>query len=71
MGGEDEIRPCVEWYAAALASAVQAIAENEDVGQVIREAVDGLSEAEVRNVLTVIIGHQAQQAIKHGKRKRN
>ena len=63
--GEDKIRPYVAWYVDVLGLVAQAINDNEDVGQVIREAVDGLSESEVRNVLQVMIGLHAQQAVKH------
>jgi hypothetical protein len=71
MASEDEVRPYVEWYVGALTRAAQAIHDNADVGDVIREDVDGLSEEEARNVLQVMIGHQAQQAIKDGKRNWN
>lgn len=71
MASEDEIRPYVEWYMGALARAGQAILEKRDAGDVIREDVEGLSEEDARNVLQVMIAHQAQQAIKHGKRQWN
>jgi hypothetical protein len=62
--GEDKIRPYLAWYVDVLGLVAQAINDNEDVGQVIREAIDGLSESEVRNVLQVMIGLHAQQAVK-------
>jgi hypothetical protein len=71
MASEDEIRDYVQWYFDALSAAGQAILNEEDVGEVIREAVDGLSEAQARNVLQVMIGHHAQQAVKGAWRKWN
>jgi hypothetical protein len=66
MAGKDQLRRYVEWYAAALAAAVQAIAEGRDAGELIQAAVDGLSEADARNVLQVVLAHQAQQAATEG-----
>jgi hypothetical protein len=71
VASEDEIRPVVQWYVDALTAAGQAIHDGEDVGQVIRDAVDGLSENQAKNVLQVMIAHQAQQALKDGKRQWN
>jgi hypothetical protein len=71
MASEDEIRSYVEWYVAALSAAAEAIKGGEDAGQVIRSRVDGLSEAEARNVLQVMISHYAQQPINDRKRKWN
>jgi hypothetical protein len=63
MASKDQIRRYVEWYAATLAAAAQALAEGEDAGGLIQTAVDGLSEVDARNVLQVVIAHQAQQAV--------
>jgi hypothetical protein len=70
VASKDQIRRYVAWYAAALAAAAQAIDEGKDAGEVIRMAVDGLNDADARNVLQVIIAHQAQQAVTEGKRER-
>jgi cytochrome c553 len=67
MASKDQIRRYVAWYAAALAAAAQAIDEGKEAGEVIRAAVDGLSDADARNVLQVIIAHQAQRAVTEGK----
>jgi cytochrome c553 len=67
MASKDQIRRYVAWYAAVLAAAAQAIDEGNEAGEVIRTAVDGLSDADARNVLQVIIAHQAQQAVTEGK----
>ena len=71
MASEDEIRSYVEWYVAALRAAAQAINDGEDAGQIIRERVDELSEAEARNVLQVMISHYAQQPLKDRRRRWN
>jgi hypothetical protein len=63
MASEDELRPYVEWYVNALTSATQAIYDNKSPGDVIHEAVDGLTEEEARNVLQVMLCHQAQQVL--------
>jgi hypothetical protein len=63
MASKEQIRRYVEWYAATLAAAAQALAEGKGAGELIQTAVDGLSEADTRNVLQVVIAHQAQQAI--------
>jgi hypothetical protein len=69
MASEDVFRPYVEWYVVTLTSVMQALRDNEKVGDVIREAIDVLDEEEARNALQVVLAHQAQQAIKRGKRK--
>ena len=66
MASKDQIRRYVEWYVAALAAAAQAIAGGKDVGEVIQTAVNGLSEADARNVLQVVIAQQAQRAVTEG-----
>jgi hypothetical protein len=71
MAGEDEVRPFVQWYVEALARAVQALADGKDVGAVIRNEVDRLSEAKARNVLQVKLGDDAVRAHRHGKRMGN
>jgi hypothetical protein len=67
--GEDKIRPYIAWYVDVLGLVAQAINDGDDVGRVIREAVDELSDTEARNALQVMIGHHAQQAVEHDKRK--
>ena len=42
-----------------------------DTASKLDHRVDGLSDAEARNVLQVMTGHQAQQAVKDGKRQWN
>ena len=69
--GEDKIKAYVAWYVDVLGLAAQAIHDNDDVGQVIREAVSALSESEARNALAVMIGHHAQQAVQHDKGELN
>jgi hypothetical protein len=71
MASEDVFRPYVEWYVVTLTSVMQALRDNEKVGDVIREAIDVLDEEEARNALQVVLAHQAQQAIKRGKRESN
>jgi hypothetical protein len=60
----------VEWYAAVLAAAAEAIAAGKAAGEVIQTAVNALSDADARNVLQVIIAHQVQQAGTEGNRER-
>jgi cytochrome c553 len=62
MASEDQIRRYVAWYAGALTAATQAIDEGKDAGEIIGAAVEGLSDADARNVLAVILAHQAQEA---------
>ena len=69
MASEQVFRPYVEWYVVTLTSVMQALRDNEKVGDVIREAIDVLDEEEARNALQVVLAHQAQQAIKRGKRE--
>jgi hypothetical protein len=61
----------VEWYAAVLTAAAEAIAAGKDAGEVIQTAVNALSDADARNVLQMIVAHQAQRAVAEGNRERN
>jgi hypothetical protein len=70
MASDDEIRAYVDWYVNVLTAAAQAINDGEDAGQVIRDRVDGLDEAELRNVVQVMLAHHAQVALEHGKQRR-
>jgi hypothetical protein len=67
MASEDQVRQYAVWYAGALTAAKQAIEEGEDAGVVIGAAVSGLSDGDARNVLAVILAHQAQEAATEGK----
>lgn len=69
--GGDKIRPYLAWYVDVLGLVAQAINDGDDVGQVIREAVDELSDTEARNALQVMIAHHAQQAVERDKRESN
>jgi hypothetical protein len=71
MASEDVFRPYVEWYVVTLTNVMQALRDNDNVGDVISEAVDVLDEVEARNALQVIIAHQAQQAIRRRRREWN
>jgi hypothetical protein len=62
MAREDDIRPIAQWYVEALARVVESLADGKDVGAVIRNEVDGLTEMEARNVLQVKLGDDAVRA---------
>jgi hypothetical protein len=64
MASEDDVRPFAQWYVEALTRAVQALVDGKDVGAVIRNEVDGLSESKARNVLQVKLGDDAVRAHK-------
>ena len=71
MATEDVFRPYVEWYVVTLTNVMQALRDHDDVGDVIREAVDVLDDVETRDALEAIIAHLGQQAVKHRKREWN
>ena len=49
MASEDVFRPYVEWYVTTLTNVIQGLCDNDNVSNVIREAIDVLDDVEARN----------------------